>query len=97
MTTALPGDDVPAGLSVPGTPVLKFAPARFDWPGRRGPLVFGALGLLLLFGAWQVCAVTGVVDAHISSYPSQVAQEEVTLFGDGAIWGPIGNTAAEVG
>ena len=59
--------------------------------------MFGALGVALLLAAWQICAVTGAVDVHISSDPSQVAQEEVTLFGNGTIWGPIGNTAAEVG
>jgi ABC-type nitrate/sulfonate/bicarbonate transport system permease component len=53
--------------------------------------------VLVLLAAWQICAVTGVVDVHISSDPSQVAREEVTLFGNGTIWGPIGNTAAEVG
>jgi ABC-type nitrate/sulfonate/bicarbonate transport system permease component len=97
MTTALSGDDVPAGLNAPGTPPLKFAPARFDWLSRHGPLVFGILGMVLLFTAWQVCAVTGIVDVHISADPSQVVQEEITLFGNGTIWGPIGSTAAEVG
>jgi ABC-type nitrate/sulfonate/bicarbonate transport system permease component len=97
MTTALSGDDVPVGRGVPGTPQLKFASARFGWLGRHGPLVFGALGMALLFAAWQVCAVTGIVDVHISSDPAQVVQEEITLFGNGTIWGPIGNTAAEVG
>lgn len=97
MTTALSGDDVPVGLGVPGTPQLKFASARSGWLGRHGPLVFGALGMILLFAAWQVCAVTGIVDVHISSDPAQVVQQEITLFGNGTIWGPIGNTAAEVG
>lgn len=97
MTTALSGGDVPVGRNAPGTPQLKFASAKFDWLGRHGPLVFGTLGIVLLFTAWQVCAVTGVVDVHISSDPSQVVQEEVTLFGNGTIWGPIGSTAAEVG
>ena len=97
MTTALSGDDAPVGVNDPDTPPLRFASARFDWLGRHGTLVFGTLGIVLLFTAWQVCAVTGVVDVHISSDPSQVVQEEVTLFGNGTIWGPIGSTAAEVG
>jgi ABC-type nitrate/sulfonate/bicarbonate transport system permease component len=97
MTTALPGDDGPVGRTDSPTPQLKFASARFDWLARHGPLAFGALGIVLLFIAWQVCAVTGIVDVHISSDPSQVAQEEITLFGNGTIWGPIGSTAAEVG
>ena len=97
MTTRLPGDDVPVGLGAPGVPPLKFASARFGWLGRHGPLVFGTLGLVLLLAAWQVCAVTGIVDVHISSDPSQVVQEEITLMGNGTIWGPVGSTAAEVG
>jgi NitT/TauT family transport system permease protein len=97
MTTALSGDDAPVGVNDPDTPPLRFASARFDWLGRHGTLVFGALGIMLLFAAWQVCAVTGIVDVHISSDPSQVAGEEITLFGNGTIWGPIGTTAAEVG
>jgi len=94
MTSALPGDAVPAG---PEEPRLRFAPAKLAWLDRRGSLVFGTLGLILLFAAWQVCALTGIVDVHISSEPSQVLREEITLFGNGTIWGPLGNTAAEVG
>jgi NitT/TauT family transport system permease protein len=97
MGTALSGDEAPAGLTAPGTPQLKFGSAKFDWLGRHGSLVFGALGVVLLLAAWQVCAVTGIVDVHISSDPSQVVQEEIALFGNGTIWGPAGNTAAEVG
>jgi len=93
VATALPGDDPPAA----GSPALTFAPARRGWLGRHGSLAFGTLGVILLLAAWQVCAVTGIVDVHISSDPSQVAQEEITLFGNGTIWGPLGNTAAEVG
>ena len=97
MATALPRDDVPVGLGTTETPQLKFASARFGWLGNHGSLVFGTLGVVLLLAAWQICAVTGIVDVHISSDPSQVVQEEITLFGNGTIWGPIGNTAAEVG
>ena len=84
-------------VEAPDTPQLRFASARFGWLGRHGSLVFGTIGVLVLLAAWQICAVTGVVDVHISSDPSQVAREEITLFGNGTIWGPIGNTAAEVG
>ncbi|MGH3246957.1 MAG: ABC transporter permease [Trebonia sp.] len=97
MATALSRDDVPAGLDGQDTVVLRFASGRFNWLNRHGSLVFGALGVALLLAAWQVCAVTGVVDVRISSDPSQVVQEEITLFGNGTIWAPIGNTAAEVG
>jgi ABC-type nitrate/sulfonate/bicarbonate transport system permease component len=97
VATALPRDDVSVGLGATDTPKLKFASTRFGWLGSHGSLVFGTLGVVLLLAAWQVCAVTGIVDVHISSDPSQVASEEITLFGNGTIWGPIGNTAAEVG
>jgi ABC-type nitrate/sulfonate/bicarbonate transport system permease component len=97
MTSALPPGAVPAGPDAPDTPRLTFAATKLGWLDRHGSLVFGALGLVLLFAAWQVCAVTGIVDVHISSDPSQVAGEEITLFGSGTIWGPLGNTAAEVG
>lgn len=78
-------------------PPLRFASSRLGWLGRHGALVFGTVGVLILLAAWQVCAVTGIVDEHISSYPTQVAAEEVTLFGHALIWSAIGNTAAEVG
>jgi ABC-type nitrate/sulfonate/bicarbonate transport system permease component len=97
MATALSRDDVPFGLDAAAAPPMTFATSRFAWLGRHGSLVFGTLGVLILLGAWQVCAVTGIVDIHISSDPSQVVREEITLFGNGTIWGPIGNTAAEVG
>jgi ABC-type nitrate/sulfonate/bicarbonate transport system permease component len=59
--------------------------------------MFGSIGVLILLAAWQLCAVTGVVDIRISSDPSQVVQEEIKLFSNGSLWGPIGNTASEVG
>lgn len=68
--------------------------------GQRIPrpsLLFGAVGVLLLLAAWQICAMTGVVDIHISSDPTQVFRQEVTLFQSGAIWTPIATTATEVG
>jgi ABC-type nitrate/sulfonate/bicarbonate transport system permease component len=95
MATALSRDDVPLGLDA--VPAMKFTTSRFAWLSRHGSLVYGTVGVLLLLAAWQVCAVTGIVDVRISSDPSQVVQEEITLFGNGTIWGPIGNTAAEVG
>jgi ABC-type nitrate/sulfonate/bicarbonate transport system permease component len=93
VATALPGDSLPAA----GAPALKFAPAGPGWLGRHGSLAFGTLGVVLLLAAWQACAVTGIVDVHISSDPSQVVQQEISLFSNGTIWGPLGNTAAEVG
>jgi ABC-type nitrate/sulfonate/bicarbonate transport system permease component len=97
MATSLSRGDVAGGLESGNVPQLKFASSRFDWVQRHGSLVFGTIGVVLLLAAWQICAVTGIVDVHISSDPSQVIQEEITLFGHGTILAPIGNTAAEVG
>jgi|HubBroStandDraft_3_1064219.scaffolds.fasta_scaffold02288_3 ABC-type nitrate/sulfonate/bicarbonate transport system permease component len=97
MATSLSRGDVAEGLESGDIPQLKFASSRFDWVQRHGSLVFGTIGVVLLLAAWQICAVTGIVDVHISSDPSQVIQEEITLFGHGTILAPIGNTAAEVG
>jgi ABC-type nitrate/sulfonate/bicarbonate transport system permease component len=97
MATALSHDDVPVSLDDADTPPLNFSANRFGWLGRHGALVFGTLGVLILLAAWQICAVTGIVDEHISSYPTQVASEEVTLFSHGEIWSSIGSTASEVG
>jgi ABC-type nitrate/sulfonate/bicarbonate transport system permease component len=97
MASALRHGDVPPGLSAPGEPELHFQRSRLAWAGDHSSLVFGTIGVLILLAAWQVCAVTGIVDIRISSDPSQVVQEEIKLFGNGSIWGPIGNTAAEVG
>ncbi len=93
MTTAISRDEVP----VDATPRMTFSSNRFGWVGRHGSLVWGTLGVIVLLAAWHICAVTGIVDIHISSDPSQVFSEEVTIFGNGTIWAPIGNTASEVG
>jgi ABC-type nitrate/sulfonate/bicarbonate transport system permease component len=97
MATAVSHDDIPVGAEDLATPRLKFSDSRFGWLNRHGSLIYGTLGVVLLLAAWQVCAVTGIVDIHISSDPSQVAAEEATLFGNGTIWSPIGNTFGEVG
>jgi ABC-type nitrate/sulfonate/bicarbonate transport system permease component len=97
MATSLSRVDVAVGPEAPDVPQLKFATSRWAWVEQHGSLVFGTIGVVLLLAAWQICAVTGLVDVHISSDPSQVVQEEITLFGHGTIWGPIGNTASEVG
>lgn len=97
MAASLSRGDVAVGAGSGGVPQLRFTSSRFGWVARHGSLVFGVIGIVLLLAAWQVCAVTGLVDVHISSDPGQVIQEEITLFGKGTIWGPIGNTAAEVG
>jgi ABC-type nitrate/sulfonate/bicarbonate transport system permease component len=97
MATALSRDDVPVSLDDPDMPPMRFAGARYGWLGKHSSLAFGTLGVLLLLVAWQVCAVSGIVDEHISSYPTQVASELGSLFSHAMIWSAIGNTAAEVG
>jgi ABC-type nitrate/sulfonate/bicarbonate transport system permease component len=96
MASALRHGDVPPGLGAAGEPELHFGSTRLAWARNHASLVFGTIGVIILLAAWQVCAVTGVVDVRISSDPSQVVQEEVKLFGNGSIWAPIGNTASEV-
>ncbi len=100
MTTSIsdltsPGS--PAPTAEPSHPILS---SRSAGVGQRIPhasLIFGAIGVILLLAAWQVCAMTGIVDIHISSDPTQVFHQEVHLFGSGTIWTPIGTTATEVG
>lgn len=97
MATALQRGDVPSDLSASGDPELQFRSSRLDQVRRHSSLIFGTIGVLMLLAAWQVCAVTGLVDVRISSEPTQVVQEEIKLFGNGSLWAPIGNTASEVG
>jgi len=97
MAIAVSHDDVPAGPGDPATGRLKLSGGRLGWLDRHGSTVFGTLGVVVLLAAWQVCAVTSIIDIRISSDPSQVAAEEATLFGHGTIWGPIGATFAEAG
>jgi ABC-type nitrate/sulfonate/bicarbonate transport system permease component len=97
MATALSRDNVPVGLDDQDIPPMRFTGVRYGWLGKHSSLAFGTLGVLILLVAWQVCAVTGIVDQHISSYPTQVASELGSLFSHGMIWSAIGNTAAEVG
>lgn len=77
--------------------VLQTNGKRGVLTGRRSGALFGFIGIAAVLAAWQICAVTGVVDIHISSDPSQVVRSEVHLFGSGTILGPLGVTATEVG
>jgi ABC-type nitrate/sulfonate/bicarbonate transport system permease component len=97
MASALRHGDVSPASDAAGEPELHIGSTRLAWARNHASLVFGTIGVIILLAAWQICAVTGAVDIRISSDPSQVAQEEVKLFGNGSIWAPIGNTASEVG
>ncbi len=78
-------------------PPLTFRPAGIGQRLPRASLLFGSLGVLLLLGAWQITAMTGIVDIHISSDPTRVFGQEITLIRNGTIWTPIATTATEVG
>ena len=80
-----------------GVPLLTFRSSGIGQRIPRASLIFGAAGVLLLLAAWQISAMTGVVDIHISSDPTQVFSQEITLFRSGTIWTPIATTATEVG
>lgn len=64
--------------------------------GRYSGLFFGTIGVLIVLFAWQILAVTGVVDINISSDPIRVAETEYHLFASGQIFSPLGITATEV-
>lgn len=101
MTTALSSDVTASGSSATddstGDPKLAFGNRGIGQRIPHAPLLFGAVGVIVLLAAWQICAVAGLVDIHISSDPSQVVHQEIHLFSTGQIWGPIGTTGTEVG
>lgn len=78
-------------------PRLTFRSSGIGQRIPRASLLFGSLGVLILLGAWQITAMTGIVDIHISSDPTRVFQKEISLISSGAIWTPIATTATEVG
>src|SRR5579875_2851561 len=97
MAHAVRQGDIPPGVSTVSDPVLNFRSSRLSVVRNHSALVFGTIGVVILLAAWQICAVTGVVDSKISSEPTQVVQQAVKLFGNGSLWTPIGNTLQEVG
>lgn len=66
------------------------------WARRHSTILFGALGVVIVLIAWQICASTGVVDSSFTSSPLHIAQSEGSLFGSGAIWPVLGATALEL-
>lgn len=76
---------------------LTFRGKRRLFTGKYAPILLGCAGVIVVLAAWQICAMTGIVDIRISSEPSQVLSAEIGLFEGGTIWAPLGNTAAEVG
>ena len=78
------------------------APARQEnallwWAREHSKLVYGSAGIIVILAAWQITAVTGLVNVSISSDPWLIAKTEGHLFASGQIWSPIGATATEVG
>lgn len=70
---------------------------RAGWLRKYSSFALGSLGVLVVLVAWQLAAVTGIVDLRISSTPIEVASSLIQLFGSGQIWAPIGTTATEFG
>ena len=100
MTTAVPSDLTSPGTAPaasPADPELVFKSVGIGQRIPHASVIFGALGVIIMLAAWQICAVAGVVDIHISSDPSQILSREIHLFSSGQIWAPIGTTATEVG
>jgi ABC-type nitrate/sulfonate/bicarbonate transport system permease component len=58
-------------------------------------LLIGAAGLLVVAGAWQLCAGLHVVDPFFSSSPSRVVVAEIQYFQSGNGLGDVGTTAKE--
>jgi ABC-type nitrate/sulfonate/bicarbonate transport system permease component len=70
---------------------------RPSWYSRNKELVLGAIGLVVVLGAWQVCAALGVVDARFSSSPLGAAKGLGQLSSDGALWSGTLGTLRSVG
>jgi NitT/TauT family transport system permease protein len=61
---------------------------------RRLAMQFGAA--VLLFGAWQLAAESGVVDARFTSEPSQFIHALIVGLSGGSYWSLLGTTLYEV-
>ncbi|WP_030897722.1 ABC transporter permease [Streptomyces sp. NRRL F-5126] len=64
--------------------------------GRHLNLALGAVGLIVVLAAWQVCASTGIVDPNFSSSPAGAFTALVDSIASGTIWGPLGSTLSIV-
>jgi ABC-type nitrate/sulfonate/bicarbonate transport system permease component len=65
------------------------------WAAVHSRLLIGAAGLLLVAGAWQLCAGLHVVNPFFSSSPSQVVTAEIQYFQHGTGLSDVGTTAKE--
>ncbi|WP_079131939.1 ABC transporter permease [Streptomyces nanshensis] len=77
-------------------PVRTAGPRPRRTSGRHLNLVLGVVGLAVVLGAWQLCAVTGIVDPNFSSSPSGAFLALIESVGSGAIWAPLGSTLSIV-
>jgi NitT/TauT family transport system permease protein len=81
---------------VPDTRETATAPASNRWQ-RGEPLVLGLLGVLVILLLWEAVPYVVTMKAGTKLFftpPSQVAETLWTLFASGAIWEPLGVSAA---
>ncbi len=65
-------------------------------PGRHLNLVLGAVGVVVVLAAWQVCASAGLVDPKFSSSPFGAVDALITSIRTGTLWSPLGSTLSIV-
>jgi ABC-type nitrate/sulfonate/bicarbonate transport system permease component len=58
--------------------------------------MLGVVGLVVVLGAWQLCAATGVVDPNFSSSPAGAFMALIDSISSGKIWSPLGDTLSIV-
>lgn len=90
MTVTQPRPGSARSLTRPARP----APSRA--PGRHLNAVLGAVGLIVVLGAWQLSATWGIVDANFSSSPAGAVAALVDTIRTGEVWAPLGATLSIV-
>lgn len=64
--------------------------------GRHLNLILGVIGMIVVLGAWQICAVTKIVDPNFSSSPAGAFSALVDAVRTGSLWDPLGSTLSIV-
>jgi ABC-type nitrate/sulfonate/bicarbonate transport system permease component len=60
-----------------------------------GPVVLGAVGILAIFGAWQLLASTGAINPVVASSPARVLAEFGPLWASGQLTDALAATGIE--
>jgi ABC-type nitrate/sulfonate/bicarbonate transport system permease component len=63
---------------------------------RNYTMLLGAVGIVFVLAAWQVCASTGLVDATFSSSPAGALAALWDFVVSGDIWSPLGKTLTTI-